>query len=152
MNRQVNGRPPAQRSRQTGFLLLEVLVAFLIAALALGVLMEGAGEGARATRNALDSDEAVVRARSRLAALEHGGLVAGKHEGDDGGGFRWRTEVTPLQTATDIRSRMTLPPDSPLLQQTLYAVRVEIEWQAANGVRHFSLQSERLGPAAPGAS
>jgi general secretion pathway protein I len=144
---------PSRRRREAsaGFMLLEVLVAFVIAALALGVLMEGAGDSARTTRAALDSAEAVVRARSRLAALDHGGLVPGEREGDDGGGFRWRTVVTPLETAADARSRAFLPPNAPLPRQTLYDVRVEIEWRADNGPRQFRLRSERLGPAAAGA-
>jgi general secretion pathway protein I len=148
MPRPISRRRTAQRGAQAGFLLLEVLIAFLIAALALAVLAQRTGESARGTRGALDSAEAVVRARSRLAALEHGGLIPGQRDGDDGGGFRWRTEVTPLETATDVRSRVTLPPNSPLLRQTLYAVRVEIEWQAARGHRRLSLQTQRLGPAA----
>ncbi len=112
--------------------------------------MQGAGDSARTTRSALDTAEAVVRARSRLAALDHGGLVEGEREGDDGGGFRWRTEVHALETAADARSRALLPSGAPLPRQTLYDVRVEIQWQTATGARQLSLQSQRLGPAAPG--
>jgi general secretion pathway protein I len=138
------------RDGQSGFLLLEVLVAFAIAILAFAVLMQGVGDSARNTRAALDGAEAVVRARSRMAALSHGGLVPGEREGDDGGGFHWRTDVAALDTAADGRSRAMLLPNAPLPRQTLYAVRVEIEWRGTNGQRRFTLRSERLGPALGG--
>lgn len=141
--------------QQAGFLLLEVLIAFLIAALALGVLMRGAAQSSRAVRAAFDAEEAVVRARSRLAALDRGGLLAGQRDGDDGGGFSWHTSVVPLATAADARSLAELPADAPQPRQTLYAVTVTIEWQAmgewqaAGAPRRFELHSERLGPPPP---
>jgi general secretion pathway protein I len=145
-------RPPLSRAHnrpEAGFLLLEVLLAFLIAALALAVLVRGAAESSRAVRVALDAEEAVVRARSRLAALDRGGLAPGQRDGDDGGGFTWHTRIVPLATAADARSLAVLLPDAPMPRQTLYAVTVAIEWQAGRALRRFVLQSERLGPPPP---
>jgi prepilin-type N-terminal cleavage/methylation domain-containing protein len=89
------------RSRERGFTLLEVLVAFAIAALALTVLFRASGSGLAATQAAARYQEAVVRARSHLAALSRdAALPIGEAEGDDGGGFRWRLRVTPVATAT----------------------------------------------------
>lgn len=87
----------SSRAGERGFTLLEVLVAFAIAALALTVLFRATGSGLGSARAASRYEEAVVRARSHLAAIGHdAALVAGDASGDDGGGFQWRLSVRPL--------------------------------------------------------
>jgi hypothetical protein len=137
-------------SSEAGFLLLEVLVAFLIATLALAVLMHSAKESTHALHAALAGEEAVVRARSHLQVLEHGGLVPGLRRGDDGGGFTWLTNIVPLATAAALNGRGAAFVATPLPRQTLYAVTITIEWPEAGGTRRFVLQTERLGPAPQG--
>jgi general secretion pathway protein I len=119
--------------RDSGFLLLEVLVAFIIAALALAVLLRGALDGLTATHIASHYEEAVVRARSRLAGI---GLapLAGDRQGDDGGGYHWHERIVPVATA------QTLPPTS------LYAVSVAVSWEENGERRVVDLETERLGP------
>jgi len=78
-----------------GFTLLEAIVAFTIAALALAVLYRGAAEGLRATRTAGDVEQAIARARSHLAA-QGVALAPGDQQGDDGGGFHWHVRTTPV--------------------------------------------------------
>ena len=71
---------------QRGFALLEVLIAFAIAAIALVVLYRGGSEGIQNARQAARVNEAVSRARSRLAVACHGQpLVPEVRSGDDGG-------------------------------------------------------------------
>jgi len=53
---------------ERGFTLLEVLIAFAIAALALALLFRAASDGMLSVRTAGRYEEAVVRARSHLAA------------------------------------------------------------------------------------
>jgi prepilin-type N-terminal cleavage/methylation domain-containing protein len=98
----VTSGPAATRSREAGgFTLLEVLIAFAIASIALGVLYQGAAGGLFGSRLAARTDEAVARARSRLAAQCHGAhLTAGEHSGDDGSGYRWRTEIGKVSSET----------------------------------------------------
>lgn len=126
------------RDPEGGFLLLEVLVAFVIAALALAVLFDGAIGGLRATSVATRYEQAVARARSHLAA--EGGrasrLTAGVQAGDDGSGFRWQVRVTPI-------AAMTLhgPPARRLL---LYRVGVTESWQADGRHREVRLVTARL--------
>jgi general secretion pathway protein I len=133
-------------SAQAGFLLLEVLTALLIAALALAVLIRSATESSHAVHDSLKREEAVMRARSRLAAIEQGGLVPGQHQGDDGGGFTWITKIVPLATAAVLNGRGAQFVNTALPRQTLYAVTISIEWPGTGGVRRFVLQTERLGP------
>jgi general secretion pathway protein I len=128
--------------RASGFTLLEVLVAFIIAALALGVLFEGSISGLKSARLATHYEEALSRARSHLAVLMvQNGFQARRQSGDDGGGFRWQTQVTPLAVAAVPGLK---------IRPVLYALRVTISWQMDGGRRSVTLHSERLGSTALG--
>lgn len=135
---------PRRRSDDRGFLLLEALVAFVIAALALGVLIHGAVGGLRTTAIAGRYEQAVARARSRLAAM--GGrasvLVPGLRSGDDGSGFTWQTQVVPVATATLPPTRAGVP--GPRMQ--LYRVTVTVSWNDDGGHRQVQLVSARRQP------
>lgn len=134
------------REGAAGFTLLEVLIAFAIAAITLAVVIEGSVTALSSARIARDTQNAIVRARSRLAALEGGALVPGERDGDDGGGFRWRSDVTQIATGTDVRSAAVRPPGRLAPIQTLYAVRVTVTWAGGRSVR---LDSTRLAAASP---
>lgn len=129
---------PDRAARQGGFTLLEVLIAFLIAALALGVLFRTGIESQGASAVSVRYQEAVSRARSRLAVLD-GGLLAGgsDQQGDDGGGFRWRVRVSPLSS--------TEAAGGP----TLYGVSVAVSWTADRRERSVQIETQRLGIAPP---
>ena len=93
------------RGRDSGFTLLEVMVAFAIAALSLAALWESGVDGWRAARVAGRSMEAQSRAQSHLAVVGHGLAIRPLSEGgDDGGGFYWRLHITPDRSS----GRMTL--------------------------------------------
>ena len=83
--------------RDSGILLLETLIAFVIAALALVIVYRAVFDGAAALADARRTDEATLRAQSRLTALE---VLAPEHRyvksGDDGGGFRYLQAAAPL--------------------------------------------------------
>ena len=81
--------PPDRQVGSGGFTLLEVMIAFLIASLALGAIAAGVSTALQASRTASRYEEATVRAQSRLEETVHGGrLMPGQWEGDDGGGYR----------------------------------------------------------------
>ena len=121
------------RRAQSGLALLEVLVAFLIAAAALGVLYSGALDGLRGATAAARSEEALSHARSHLAALGHGqDIVAGESSGDDGGGFHYRLRIVPIASS------------APAAEVTLYAIRITLSWTEAGRARSVSLDSQRL--------
>ncbi|HJS86168.1 MAG TPA: type II secretion system protein, partial [Acetobacteraceae bacterium] len=80
--------------RERGFTLLEVLVAFIIAALALGELFSVAASDLHAVAVASRTEEAISRAQSHLAAIDaQPVLVAGEQQGEDGGGYHWAVRV-----------------------------------------------------------
>ena len=127
-----------------GFTLIEVLVAFTIAAVAVGGLAQGALGGLQATRASGHYQEAVSRARSRLAALGHGSSFAsGEQDGDDGGGFRWRTRVVQVAAGA-------APPPRGSARGTrimLYSISVGVSWRMDGGIREVVLESKRLASA-----
>ena len=134
------------RSGDGGFTLLETLVAFVIAALALGALYRGAGVGLRSAQVAVHTEAALSRARSRLAVFDDPALLKPGHgEGDDGGGFAWQTDVT--QTASAPFAGADTAVRGPTL--VLYAVRTTISWTSDGGRRAVSLATARLGVLAP---
>jgi general secretion pathway protein I len=133
---------------ERGFTLLEVLVAFVIAALALGLLYEGALGGLVATRVAGQVEEATSRARSHLAVVGHGTAISpGDTQGDDGGGYRWRLSIRRTATAPAARGDAVTVARGP--HAALYAVTVRISWEGDGGVREVRLDSERVGLAPP---
>ena len=132
-----------------GFTLLEVLVAFVIAAGALGVLYSGAVSGLRTARTADRYGEAVSRAQSHLATVGHGSaMVPGTRSGDDGGGFRWRVRI--VQEFTAPAARGSEAATGPHIG--LFAVSVVVSWDDGGTERHVQLDSQRaarVGPPAP---
>ena len=137
------------RPGEAGFTLLEVLVALAIAIPALVLLYRQGAVAMGVTRTATAYQEAISRAQSRLDALTGTGLAAGEGEGDDGGGFRWRTRIAPVASVS-LPSRPASNPASLGAGSTLYAVAVEISWPGPTGTRRFLLETRRLGMAPAG--
>jgi general secretion pathway protein I len=131
-----------------GFTLLEVLVAFAIASITLAVLYHGAVGGLLGSRLAARTDEAVARARSRLAALcETPRLMPGEQSGDDGGGYSWRTRIA--RASTKIIQPDGEDQSSPPQRADLLAVRVILSWPGTVQPHQVSLETRCLsvGPA-----
>ncbi|MFC7739021.1 prepilin-type N-terminal cleavage/methylation domain-containing protein [Roseomonas sp. GCM10028921] len=124
--------------RQAGFTLLEVLVAFLIAAMALAVLLHTAVEGQIAAEAAARYQEGLSRARSRLAATEAVPLQPGDRQGEDGGGYRWRVRISLLAEGAPAREGPPAP--------ALYSISVAVAWGSGRSVQ---LETRRLGLSAP---
>ena len=127
-----------------GFTLLEVLIAFAIASLALALLFRATSDGLLSVRTASRYEEAVARARSHLAAIGRDvALVAGSSEGNDGSGYRWHLDVTPVATGQAVvvgPARIGGPPPP-----VLYAISVAVSWREAGKERQFVLRTERMG-------
>jgi general secretion pathway protein I len=145
----VRGRRAARAGAARGFTLLEVLIAFVIAALALGAMARSGASSLDSIRIAARYEEALARARSRLAVAVHGNaLTPGDLEGDDGGGYRWRVRITPVATTA---GRAAAGPRRLLrVPVTLYAVTVWVWWgEGEMSRREVRLDTQHVGAAAP---
>jgi general secretion pathway protein I len=126
-----------------GFTLLEVLVAFAIASLALAMLYHGTLDGLLAARQAARGDEAVARARSRIAALCHGApLVPGQQSGDDGSGFTWRARIARAES--EMVAQVETDRGSGPARADLFAVRVTLSWPGTTRPHQVSLETRCL--------
>ena len=139
--------------REAGFTLLEVLVAFAIAAAALTALTQGALGGLHSVRVSGHVQEATSRARSRLATLGRGvPLLPGEQEGDDGGGFRWRQRVAPAGdtllagpgAAPGAASGAVSGAVSGAARPVLLDVSVAVSWRLDGRAREVVLRTQRL--------
>jgi general secretion pathway protein I len=136
-----------RRPEEGGFLLLEVLVAFVIASLALAVLFQGAVAGMRASDLAGRYEQAVTRARSHLAAMgdRASRLVPGTQSGDDGSGYHWSVRVEPAAALS-----LAGPPAR---QVVLYRVSVTESWGTGEARRRAvqltTVRFQQQAPAGP---
>ena len=142
--------PMPKGRTDAGFTLLEVLVAFIIAALALAVLFQGAVGGLRSARLSAQYQEATSRARSHLAAIGHGSrLAAGEQQGEDGRGFHWRLRIVPAGSVPAARGDAATVARGPVA--LLFDVAVTVSWRAEEISRAVTLEGRRVGIAPPAA-
>lgn len=126
-----------------GFTLLEVTIAFAIAALSLGAFYGGVAGGVRATGTAARYEAALARAQSRLAAYgATARLVPGDESGDDGGGYTWRVQVRQAASAP----YAGVPPDAARTapRAALFSIAVTVVWRMDGGERQVTLSTARL--------
>jgi general secretion pathway protein I len=138
-------RNRASCDKDAGFTLLEVLIAFIIAALAIGVLYNGTVTGLDATSVSAKYDEAVSLARSHLDPIGHGGAIAIQEtSGADGEGFTWHLRIRqagsrPMQLNDQDRANDIKPSIA-----VLYDVVVTESWKVAGHQRQVTLSTRRL--------
>ncbi|MBN2886183.1 MAG: type II secretion system protein [Chromatiaceae bacterium] len=122
---------------ERGFSLLEVLVAFAILAVSLGVLLQIFSRASLTTATAAQYSRAVALAESRLAAV---GVEIPLEEGRFGGEadetFVWELSLFPLDSSTIAIETSWVP----------WQVNASVLWREGAQARRLTLSSLRLGP------
>lgn len=133
------------RSRQSGFTLIEVIIAFALLALALTLLLGSLSGAARQVRGADDVGRATLHAQSLLAQLGVGEVLEPGHsEGElEGGRYRWSLQVRPYADP-----RLPQPAASSPYTQRLLEVQLVMRWGEAAG-QQLQLRTLRLAPPSP---
>jgi general secretion pathway protein I len=132
--------------RQRGFSLLEILVAFSILALSLGVLMRIFSGSLRNADTTHDQAQAVVLAQSLLAAPGvESTLAPGLRSGTLDDKFRWTLETAPLiQERVGETGAVATP-----LALDLWQVTARVAWGGSDLApgREIALTTLRVQPA-----
>jgi general secretion pathway protein I len=106
--------------KQRGFSLLEVLVAFAIMAMSLGLIYRVTGGSARNVTDAAQSQQAAWLAESLLD--RHSSLLpAGWNEDGESAGFKWQARSSPY--ASGANTPQAVP---------LHEIRISIQWTAGS--------------------
>jgi len=125
---------------QSGYSLIEALVALTVLALTLTVLMRIFGGGLRNIDLAAQYTDAVVIAEAQLAAV--GTLVPvvpGTSDGEHADRYHWTRTIAEYPSADLIA-------DAATSDWTAYRVVVDVEWQNLSRTRTVQLATLKLGP------
>ncbi len=134
-------RPGRGRSRQAGFTLLEVIVAFAVLALALVLLLGTLSGSAREVRWSADAGRAALHAQSLLDQVGVGEpLRPGVRDGEfEDGRYRWTLHVDRYVDPTR-RGPDTIDPGA----ARLLLLALDVEWGDGGPRERLQLQSLRL--------
>ncbi len=127
-------------SHQAGFSLLEILVAFAVLALTLGVLLRIFGGGTRTAATVDEYTRALTLGESLLTTVGVTiPLQPGETEGDIDEHYHWRLQIDPYPVSPEllVTEARVPPPIQP------WWLELSIEWGDADERRSFHLQTLR---------
>ena len=125
------------RKRSRGYTLVEVLVAFMIMALALTVLLRIFSSGVRSVGVASAYAQAVLIGESRLATAGiDEGLAPGETSGVEGDGFHWTRRVTTYEPSVEYATHVK--------GTRAYFVTVTVTWPNGEKERSINLSTVKL--------
>ena len=127
----------SRKSSQSGYSLIEVLVAFVILSMTLSVIFGVFSAGLRNIDTAADYTEAVVIAESKLASpgiVEP--LVLGQQHGTSAERYSWIRTISPFDSGQ--------PGLSPAPAVNAYRIDVSVRWSEFGADRNVQLSTIRL--------
>jgi general secretion pathway protein I len=135
---------------QRGFTLLEVMLAFVVLAVALGLLLGMLSRGLKQVTQSQAETEAALHAQSLLDALGTlEPLQPGTRDGEfEHGRYRWRLQVAQAQDpAPPPPPQEGAPAPQPVATDgapLLYRVLLDVEWGAATPAQKLRFETLRL--------
>lgn len=147
-------RGNSRATRARGFTLLEVMLAFVLLALAMGLLIGMLANGLHQVTRAENATEATLYAQSLLDPLgtldpiapgERSGYFAGER-------YRWQMQITPIADPAPRLPVLATPTTEVLTPPVLYRITLDVSWatgQAGQTV-HFTTLRARTPPAGTG--
>ena len=127
--------------KQSGFTLLEVVIAFVVLALTLSVVFEIFSTWLARASDLSDRSQALVIAQSRLAVV---GLEEGIKEGEAGGDSADRRYAWTVRIERHGESDAGATPRS---TYSLYRAEARVKWRGVDGrEREIALSNLHLGP------
>jgi len=127
--------------RQSGFSLMEILVAFSILSISLGALLSVFGQGLRIAATSKHYSEAAIIAESRFAEVGSVQPLESMHDQGSSGNYQWEVIIAPYTwPETDVDP--ALENNANALE--VFSVEVKVAW--TQGVRNpfISIQSLKL--------
>ena len=126
------------RPGQAGFSLIEILVAFAILSLSLGVILRIFAGGGHIAATADEYSRAILTAESLMASLgAEKPLQPGQSGGEIPGGYRWTVDVTPSPFDQSLLGGQKIGFNP-------FWVDLTVEWGDENDPRAFNLKTLRL--------
>ncbi len=124
------------RNSVSGFSLLEILVAFAILTVTLGILMQIFGKGIHLASTGETYSRALLLAESMLATVGNTQKIEiGESHGEFDGMYSWSINVQPYDDGD-------LDDEASGLQFLLYRVQVSVRWES----RSLVVETLRIGP------
>lgn len=125
------------RCRQSGFSLLEVLIAFSILAISMGVLLQIFSRAMSTTAISGEYSRAATLAEAKLNAVGiESPLEEGTYSGDPDDGMEWEIDVYRYELGGYLADQALVIP---------YQVRATVSWGTESTRRQLTIQSLRLG-------
>ncbi len=123
---------------ERGFTLLEVLVAFSIFTVSLGILFQIFGNGTRAAMLSDEYTRAVFIAQSRLASAGiEGAIDVGEYSGKENEIYHWTTTIRPYDNAEDLETNHGL---------SKREIEIIVNWISRGKERSVKLNTLKLIP------
>lgn len=132
-----NTHTPRRPFRAGGFSLIEVLVAFVIFALAIGALLAALSGASRLAGLTDDYNRATLLAESLLASLEADPAIEGERHGAFGERFRWQLRAEPYAAFNAQQAGISVRP---------LWVTAEVQWGEEDNLRSVALATLHLAP------
>lgn len=132
------------RTGQQGLSLLELLVAFAIMAMALGLLYRSMGSSARNVADMATQQQAVMVAQSLLHSRDTVPAAGWNEQGTSPPSLSWSVESAPYTQGLEPGSAP--PAGTGTMTAVLHQVRITVRWE--DGVRPQQLQVYTLLPQA----